>query len=157
MNEHPAPKVDCEFHHTGIDVGDVSAAVDYYTKKLGFELGFTWGEPTSFAGVNLGKAQIFLRGGAPSSAGCEMYFVIGDVEALHQFHKANGVEIVVEPGDRDYGLRDYGIRDHNGYQLSFGQYIYSVGPRIPIQRVDVPVRLERRLAGLSRTSPRSST
>lgn len=47
-----------------------------------------------------------------------------------------------------YGLRDYAIRDLNGYRLSFGQYIYTVGPPVPIERVDVPVRLEKRLAAL---------
>lgn len=45
-------------------------------------------------------------------------------------------------------MRDYAIHDLNGYQLVFGHYIYTVGPPVPIERVDVPVRLEKRLAGL---------
>jgi hypothetical protein len=58
------------------------------------------------------------------------------------------VEIVVPPADRDYGLRDYGVRDLDGYQLNFGHYIYTAGPELVIERVDVPVRLEKRLAAL---------
>jgi hypothetical protein len=40
------------------------------------------------------------------------------------------------------------VRDLHGYELSFGHYIYTVGERLRIERVDVPVRLERRLAAL---------
>lgn len=67
---------------------------------------------------------------------------------LFEFQRSNDVEIVTEPDDRPYALRDYAVRDLNGYRLSFGHYIYSVGDPVPIQRVDVPVRLERRLAAL---------
>lgn len=145
----PAPRqVECERYHTGLPVADVSAAVEFYTEKLGFELGFTWGEPVSMAGVNLGETQIFLERGTPAPAGCTLYFVVGDADDLFEFHRAAGVEILAEPGDREYGLRDYVVRDLTGYQLSFGHYIYTVGPPIPIERVDVPVRLEKRLAAL---------
>jgi catechol 2,3-dioxygenase-like lactoylglutathione lyase family enzyme len=142
------PAVDCEFHHTGIAVADVPSAVAFYTADLGFELGFTWGEPPTIAGVNLGKAQIFLEKGAPNPRGSTLYFVVGDADELHEFHVARGVEVVAEPTDKPYGLRDYRVRDLHGYELSFGHYIYTVGERVPIERVDVSVRLERRLAAL---------
>jgi hypothetical protein len=45
-------------------------------------------------------------------------------------------------------MRDYAVRDLNGYHLSFGQHLFTVGPKIKIERVDVPVRLEKRLAAL---------
>ena len=50
--------------------------------------------------------------------------------------------------DRPYGIRDYGVRDLHGYHLSFGHPLFSSGPPIKIERVDVPVRLEKRLAAL---------
>ena len=40
------------------------------------------------------------------------------------------------------------MKDLYGYRLVFGHYIYTVGPPIKIERVAVPVRLEKRLAGL---------
>jgi len=43
-----------------LPVSDVPAAVGFYTNKLGFRLGFTWGDPPSMAGVNLGNVQMFL-------------------------------------------------------------------------------------------------
>lgn len=142
------PQVDCERLHPGLAVSDVPAAVEFYTDKLGFTLGFTWGDPPAMAGVNLGDVQVFLERGTPSSPGSAVYFVVGDADELHAFHRANGVEIVAEIEDRDYGLRDYTVRDPHGYALSFGHYIFTAGEPVPIERVDVPVRLEKRLAAL---------
>ncbi len=142
------PTVDCEFHHTGLPVTDVLEAVAFYRDKLGFELAFTWGDPPTMAGVNLGEAQIFLQKGTPNPDGCDLFFLVGDADELFGFQRAQGVKVVNGPGDREYGIRDYSVRDLHGYQLSFGHYIYTVGDRVPIERVDVPLRLERRLAAL---------
>lgn len=144
------PIVECDQQHAGLAVADILTAVEFYTTKLGFRPGFTWGEPPTFAGVNLGNVQIFLQKGTPNPAGVEVYFRVGNADELYEFQRAHGVEIVVEPGDREYGLRDYRVRDLHGYELSFGHYIYNVGAPIPIERVDVPVRLEKRLAALLR-------
>jgi catechol 2,3-dioxygenase-like lactoylglutathione lyase family enzyme len=145
------PKIECEQHHTGIAVSDIDAAVEFYTTKLGFWLGFKWGTPPRMAGVNLGRhAQIFLELGTPNPKGCEMYFVVGNADELYEFQRANGVEMMCAPEDRDYGLRDYGVRDLYGYQLNFGHRLPECGPPIKIERVDVNVRLEKRLAALLR-------
>ena len=77
-----------------------------------------------------------------------MYFVVGDADELHAFHKSKGVEIVDAPEDRPYELRDYGVRDLHGYRLRFGHRLYNAGPKLRIERVDVPLRLEKRLAAL---------
>jgi catechol 2,3-dioxygenase-like lactoylglutathione lyase family enzyme len=142
------PDVDCEQTHTGLPVSDVPAAAEFYTKKLGFKLAFTWGDPPSMAGVNLGNVQIFLEQGTPNPAGCSVYFVVSNADDLYEFQRNNGVEVVQEPGDREYGLRDYRVRDLHGYVLGFGQHLFNAGPPIAIERVEVPVRLEKRLAAL---------
>ena len=146
--EDRRPIVDCERQHPALGAGDVGAAVEFYTTKLGFTLGFTWGEPPEMAGVNLGEVQIFLNDREPNPRGCSLFFVVGDADELYEFHRFQGVEIVQSVDDRPWGLRDYTVRDLNGYYLTFGHYIYSVGEPIEIERVDVPVRLEKRLAGL---------
>ena len=148
MTRPTPPVVECERHHTGLPVRDVQAAVEFYTTRLGFELGFLWGEPPTMAGVHLGDAQIFLEQGTPRPEGCNLYFVVSNADALFEHQRSNGVEVVVEPGDRPYGLRDYAVRDLGGYRLSFGHPIYSVGDPVRIERVDVALRLERRLAAL---------
>lgn len=141
--------VECEQLHPGLTVPDVTAAVDYYVSKLGFQCAFTHGEPPTFAGVNLGQVQIFFSSGAAApSSGCSVYFLVGDADELYAFHRANGVTIAEEIGDREYGIRDYTIRDPYGYYLCFGHHLLNAGPKIRIERVDVPVRLEKRLAAL---------
>jgi catechol 2,3-dioxygenase-like lactoylglutathione lyase family enzyme len=144
----PPPQVECEQHHTGLPVSDVPAAAAFYTEKLGFTLGFTWGEPTTMAGVNLGQVQVFLEQGTPNPNGCAVYFVVGDADELYEFQRSNGVEIVSPPQDKFYGLRDYTVRDLHGYRLAFGHRLPDAGPPLRIERVDVPVRLEKRLAAL---------
>ena len=162
MSTPATPHVESQQLHPSLTVSDVLAAVDFYTKKLGFMLAFTWGDPPTMAGVNLGQVQMFLEQGTPSPKGCSVYFVIGDADeftageataasltALYEFQRANGVEIVQPPGDRPWGLRDYTVRDLHGYALTFGHRLPGavVNP-LKIERVDVPVRLEKRLAAL---------
>ena len=147
----PAPPfIDCEQIHAGLAVSDIAAAVEFYTKKLGFQQAFSWGEPPTFAGVNLGKVQMFLEKGTPtpSAETGAVYFIVGDADQLYEFHRANGVEIAQVIDDRPYGIRDYTVRDLYGYYLVFGHNLLNAGPPIKIQRVDVPVRLEKRLAAL---------
>ncbi len=144
------PDIDCEQHHPALRVSDVPAAVDFYTKRLGFKLAFTWGEPPEMAGLNLGRVQMFLEQGTPGPTGCSVYFVVGDADELYEFQRANGVDVVEPPGDRPYGLRDYRVRDLYGYELGFGHHLFNAGPPLEIERVDVPVRLEKRLAALLR-------
>jgi catechol 2,3-dioxygenase-like lactoylglutathione lyase family enzyme len=148
MTPTTAPRVECEQHHPTLPVRDVLVAANFYTNKLGFSLGFAWGDPPTTAGVNLGTVQVFLRHGTPSPDGFSVYFVVGDADELYEFQCANGVEVVKPPEDRPWGLRDYTIRDLDGYELVFGHRLHNDGPAIPIERVDVPVRLEKRLAAL---------
>jgi catechol 2,3-dioxygenase-like lactoylglutathione lyase family enzyme len=141
-----APTIDCDRMHPLLLVSDIPAAVDFYTHKLGFTHGFTWGEPPEMAGMNLGTVSIHLYKG--DSKGNNVFFVVGDADELFEFQRSNGVEVIVEPGDREYELRDYRIRDPWGNELSFGHYIQHIGPPLKIERVEVPVRLEKRLAAL---------
>ena len=148
MTQPETPQVDCDQHHAGLTVSDIPAAVEFYTTKLGFKLAFTWGDPPSFAAMNLDRVQIFLLRGTPSPKGGSVYFVVGNADELFDFHRANGVEITELPADREYGLRDYAVRDLHGHELSFGHHVFNTGPSIEIERVDIPVRLEKRLAAL---------
>jgi catechol 2,3-dioxygenase-like lactoylglutathione lyase family enzyme len=148
MDSAPPPTVECEQQHPTISVADLRAAADFYTKALGFELGFSWGDPPSLVGVNLGRVSIHLAQGTPNPRGCSIYFVVGDADELFEFQRANGVDIVTQPGDRPWGLRDYKVRDRDGYELSFGHRLPERVPPIEIERVDLGVRLEKRLAAL---------
>lgn len=89
MSQPAAPQVDCERLHPTLVVSDVLAAVEFYTTKLGFSLGFTWEDPPTFAGVNLGEVQIFLAQGTPNPKGCSVNFVVGDADELFEYQRAN--------------------------------------------------------------------
>ena len=142
------PEVDCEQVHPSLRVSNVLAAAEFYAGKLGFTVSFTWGEPVRMAGVSLGNTQMFLELAETKPAETLIYFVVGNADELYEYHRANGVEIVIAPEDREYGMRDYAVRDLDGHRLSFGHPIYTTGPPIEIERVDVPLRLEKRLAAL---------
>jgi len=150
MTSSARPQVDCEQLHTALAVTDLEAAIDFYVGKLGFELGFTWGTPPTFGGINFGKVQIFLSTGTPTPnpTAAAAFFVVDAVDALWEFHTANGVEVAQPIANRSWNMRDYVVRDLHGYNLVFGQYVYSEGPRVEIERVPVSVRLEKRLAAL---------
>ena len=143
-----APDVECEMHHTTLVVSDVRKAVEFYTTKIGFWLAYMEEDPPEFAGVNLGQVQIFLEQGTPNPEGCSVYFVVGDADALHDFQISKGVEVVEPLADRPYELRDFAVSDLHGYRLRFGHRLYNAGPPLTIDRVDVPLRLEKRLAAL---------
>jgi catechol 2,3-dioxygenase-like lactoylglutathione lyase family enzyme len=145
-----APFVECEQLHAGVAVADLPAAVEFYSRKLGFTVAFTWGDPPAFAGVNLGDVQMFLEKGTPTPnpGSAAAYFLVGDADQLYEFHRANGLEIAEPIADREYGIRDYAVRDLDGYWLVFGQHLHNAGSPIEIERVELPVRLEKRLAAL---------
>lgn len=144
---HAVPEVHCEQHHPVLAVRDVEQAVQFYTTRLGFEQGFLWGDPPLAAGVNLGQVSIHLVPGDPQP-GCSVYFVIDDADALYAFHQAQGIEIAKPIANRPWGLRDYTVRDQDGYELVFGHRLPVTEPALEIERVDVPLRLEKRLAAL---------
>ena len=127
MNTLARPNIDCEQHHATLSVSDVRAAADFYANKLGFTVAFTQGDPPTFAGVNLGRVQIFLTKGTPAPQDCSVYFVVSDADGLYEFHRASGVDVAEAPRDQPYGLREYTVRDLNGYYLYFGHRLAGCG------------------------------
>jgi catechol 2,3-dioxygenase-like lactoylglutathione lyase family enzyme len=148
MAGRPQPPVACEQHHAALRVADLPSAITFYTERLGFFHAFSWGDPPMMAGVNLDEVQIFLEAGKPCPEGCSVYFVIESADELYDFHRRNDINIVEPIGDRPWAFRDYSVRDLDGYVLTFGQRLPSREPALEIERVDVPVRLERRLAAV---------
>jgi catechol 2,3-dioxygenase-like lactoylglutathione lyase family enzyme len=76
MTEPSAPEVECTQEHASLRVSDVTAAVSFYTERLGFRLGFTWGDPPSMAGVTL----MLLERGTPGPSAWSVYFVVGNAD-----------------------------------------------------------------------------
>jgi catechol 2,3-dioxygenase-like lactoylglutathione lyase family enzyme len=140
--------IECDSVNPSFFVSDIPEAVEFYTNKLGFRFDFTWGDPPHFAGMTLGNVSVHLIKGKENVGKSAAYFSVEDVDELYRFHQSNGVEIAETIADRPYDMRDYQARDLYGNYLGFGHYIINTTPELKIERVEVPVRLERRLAAL---------
>lgn len=142
------PNIQCNHVLPTLQVTDIHAALQFYREKLGFTERFVWGDPVTYAGVNLDKTTIHLALVKENKNKAEVNFVVSNANALYKTHLANEVKIVVPIEDREYGLRDYQVEDPDGNLIGFGHYIYNQGPAVKIERVDLQVRLEKRLATL---------
>jgi len=106
-------------------VPDVQAAVRFYVEKFGFE---ELRSEDGFAIVTLGEALIMFAHQAlygrwledvPLGLAVDVRIMVPNVDAMHARCLDNGVEIVYDIGDREYGLRDFIVSDLNGFRLRF--------------------------------------
>ncbi|MFT3675439.1 MAG: VOC family protein [Chitinophagaceae bacterium] len=144
------PNIQCQQVFPTLQVSDIYAAMEFYVQKLGFTELFVWGEPVVFAGVTLDRTTIHLALVDKVQNRSVVNFVVSSANELYEVHQSNSVEIVVPIDDREYGLRDYQVEDPDGNLIGFGHYIYNQGPAVKIERVELPVRLEKRLVALLR-------
>ena len=111
-------------------VPDVLAATEYYCDKLGFTIGFLYGDPPTHAGIHRGEwtsegahFQFTLTDQPlPPKPPVGFYVFMGeDVDGLFGAYQEAGVHIEREPTDEPWGMREFAIRDCNGYLLRFGR------------------------------------
>ncbi|MCY4413064.1 MAG: GNAT family N-acetyltransferase [Caldilineaceae bacterium] len=111
-------------------VPDVLAAAEFYCDKLGFTIGFLFGDPPTHAGIHRGEwtnegahIQLTLADQplAPKPQVGFYVFMGEDVDGLFARYQAAGVHIERELTDEPWGMREFAIRDCNGYLLRFGR------------------------------------
>jgi ribosomal protein S18 acetylase RimI-like enzyme len=105
-------------------VSDVVATVRYYREVLGFNEGWTWGEPPDFGGVRWGKvgAMFSLLPGPEATISSQWHsFFVEGIDILYALHSRNGATICSPLEAKPWGLREYTVRDLNGHYLRFGQ------------------------------------
>jgi len=101
---------------------DVLAAVEYYTRVLGFERDWLWKDPPTHGAVSRDNIQIQFGLSAPRAEhapGTQFFLFVNDVEKFHAHHRANGAEIISPIENKPWGLREYTARDPWGYELRF--------------------------------------
>ena len=105
-------------------VRDVVQNVDYYRDVLGFQVGFTYGAPVFYAGLERDGAVIHLQAAShtkrQAGQGSVYIFVDGDVDALFREFADRGARVEKEPQDYPYGMRDFNVSDLDGNDLCFG-------------------------------------
>ena len=125
-NTRPAPTV-----WATLQAQDAPGLIDFLVNQVGFikTAAYSDGELIAHAqldwpeggGIMLGShrpGQDWSR--QPGTAG--MYVVTDDPDALHQRLRANGVEMIRDIADQEYGNREFTIRDPEGNLWSFGYY-----------------------------------
>lgn len=130
-------------------VRDFSEAMEYYTRKLLFEKLWEWGDPPTFGAVRLGKVEIFLSEGAQGHPGTWLCIFLDNVDEYFARITTLGADVIQPPKDEPWGLREIQVRDPNQHVIRFGHGIPAREPKLPIERVPLEVRLERRLAALA--------
>lgn len=108
-------------------VSDVEAGVAFFKDTLGFDVHFTFGEPTEYGAVGRGPIQIHLsqdHAGGRAGKGAS-YVLVAGVDALYEEFKGKGVTMAVDLGDRPYRMRDFYIADPDGNTIGFGEWLAS--------------------------------
>jgi catechol 2,3-dioxygenase-like lactoylglutathione lyase family enzyme len=148
MSAHP--RISAECLTPILFVRDFREAVNYYTKKLLFDLQWDWGKPPSFGCVSLGKVEIFFCLNGQGHAGTWMSIFMDDVDAYFERISKLGAEVIYGPRDEPWGCREIHARDPNQHVIRFSQGIPVREPKLKIDRVPVATRIEKRLAALMR-------
>jgi catechol 2,3-dioxygenase-like lactoylglutathione lyase family enzyme len=107
-----------------VTVRDVERAAKFYVDVLGFRLDFATGPPDYVVGLFKDEVQLMLIGSngvnarqQPGTA--NISFFADEVDQLFARCSDAAVEVIVAPGDRDYGQRDFAIHDPDGNVLVF--------------------------------------
>ena len=107
-------------------VDDVLRSVAHYRDVLGFKVGFTYGDPVFYGGVERDDVTIHFQAAHKTQRhrgqGAANIFVT-EVDALYDELKSRGAIVLQPPGDRPYGMRDFDIDDPDGKRLTFGMGI----------------------------------
>ena len=103
-------------------VSDVPAAVAFYRERLGFDLGWIWGDPPIHANVCRGAVGINLTLEESETGSGEAYVGLRGIDAYYAELRARNVD-VGELDDRPYGMRDFAVTDWDGNRLVFGESI----------------------------------
>ena len=106
-------------------VEDINRSIDFYTKKLGFEMDFIYED--FYAGVSKDGFTIHLKIGKPSieerqnkrkNEDIDVVFSISNIEDLYEELSNKSVEFTQPIREMDYGKEFYLI-DPDGYIISF--------------------------------------
>jgi len=109
-----------------LPVSDLSEALDYYQRVLGFDVEWKWGEPPYLESVCRDQVEVNLSlSSEPAAAASKVYFPMAGVDAYYSEITRAGAKVAVPLADRPYGMRDFRIVDPNGNELSFGEATVS--------------------------------
>jgi catechol 2,3-dioxygenase-like lactoylglutathione lyase family enzyme len=104
-------------------VSNLDESLRYYRERLGFEVGWTWGDPPSRAGLKLDVLEIQIESsglGAPPGQSVVYCHMIG-VDEYYELCRSRGAHLTREIADRPWGVRDFQVIDPSGNRLGFAE------------------------------------
>jgi predicted lactoylglutathione lyase len=149
-----------------LNVSDLAASFEWFA-QLGWERRWDYGDPPDFGAVGNGGNEIFLclngQGGRAGGNADEdggnrgvwmSWFLTepAEVDEAHARAVREGVTVTQPPIDFPWNMRECHFRHPDGHFIRAGapieaeEWVPPREPRLVVERVDVPVRLERRLA-----------
>jgi|SRR4051794_31628669 uncharacterized glyoxalase superfamily protein PhnB len=103
-------------------VSNLQRGIDFYTRVMGFELGWTWGTPPDRASLCRDAVEIMLElEREPRTS--HVYLQVNGVDAYFEQVIRDGAKVVVPLADRVYGMRDGRISDPDGNHVGLGEAI----------------------------------
>ena len=118
-----------------LNVASFAESVAWF-ERLGWTLGWSWGEPPGFGGVTSGAVEIFLCEGAQggrgrsdvaatfgpdgdetADRGAWLMVWVDDVDAVHARCVAQGLEVTWPPTDMPWNVREMHVRHPDGHVL----------------------------------------
>jgi len=101
-------------------VANMQRALDYYTRVLGFGIGWTSGEPPTHASVCRDDIEVmFAVEATPIPA--RVYIQVNGVDEYFTRIAATGAIVTVPLADRFYGMRDGRVGDPDGNEINLGE------------------------------------
>ncbi len=129
-------------------VRDFEEAMGYYTEKLLFRKLWDWGDPPGFGAVALGDVEIFFCLKDQGQPGMWLSVFIDEVDDYFERISKLGAEIIQAPKNEPWGMREMQVRDPNGHVIRFGHGLPERFPKLEVERTQVTVPIEKRLAAL---------
>lgn len=113
-----------------IATSDIRATVDYYSRVLGFNEHFVFGDPPVYAGVERDGVLLYLAHDPrmvellkSGDLHPDIFLWVQDVDTAFAEHRAGGATIIEEISDRAWDARQYVLEDPNGYRLKIAEPI----------------------------------
>ena len=103
-----------------LHVEDVRTTAEYYHKVLGFTWDFG---DENYSVVWRDNSAIHFAKGEGNPSGIDLFQWVKDVDVVYKEMSGKGAAIVVDIGNREYGIRDFKVIDLNGVGVIFGEEI----------------------------------
>jgi predicted enzyme related to lactoylglutathione lyase len=103
-------------------VSNLARGIEFYTRVMGFELGWTAGDPPDRASLCRDAVEIMLEVEANPILS-HAYIQVEGIDAYFGRVTTAGAKVVFPLADRAYGMRDGRIADPDGNHVALGEAI----------------------------------